>query len=91
MNVKILDCTLRDGGYINNWDFGAVCIREVVSKLIAANIDIIEVGFLDSTYPVSANSTQFPHTDCLSNALPSIPATFSGSLVAMVMLGKCPI
>ena len=20
-NVKILDCTLRDGGYYNNWDF----------------------------------------------------------------------
>ena len=21
-NIKILDCTLRDGGYINNWTFG---------------------------------------------------------------------
>ena len=21
-NIKVLDCTLRDGGYINNWDFG---------------------------------------------------------------------
>ncbi len=20
-NIKILDCTLRDGGYYNNWDF----------------------------------------------------------------------
>ena len=21
-NVRLLDCTLRDGGYINQWDFG---------------------------------------------------------------------
>ena len=21
-NIRLLDCTLRDGGYINQWDFG---------------------------------------------------------------------
>lgn len=45
-NVKILDCTLRDGGYINSWKFGRDNIKEIISNLVAANIDIIEVGFL---------------------------------------------
>lgn len=45
--IKILDCTLRDGGYINNWEFGERTIRKVINKLADANIDIIECGFLE--------------------------------------------
>lgn len=44
--VKILDCTLRDGGYINDWLFGRDNIREIIINLENANIDIIETGFL---------------------------------------------
>ena len=44
--IKLLDCTLRDGGYINDWDFGEYTIREILSKLIESGVDYIEVGFL---------------------------------------------
>lgn len=47
-NMRILDCTLRDGGYINDFRFGEEVIQGVVSKLTDASIDIIEVGFLKS-------------------------------------------
>lgn len=46
-NIQILDCTLRDGGYINNWEFGEKSIKKIISKLASANIDIIECGFID--------------------------------------------
>lgn len=45
-NVKILDCSLRDGGHLNQSKFGKDIIRSFVSKLSNANIDIIEMGFL---------------------------------------------
>ena len=41
MSVKILDCTLRDGGYINDWNFGRKTISAILSKLSDAKIDII--------------------------------------------------
>jgi len=44
--VKLLDCTLRDGGYINNWKFGEAIIKDVVTKTVEAGIDIVEIGFL---------------------------------------------
>ncbi|HBT65406.1 MAG TPA: 4-hydroxy-2-ketovalerate aldolase [Ruminococcaceae bacterium] len=44
--LKILDCTLRDGGYINNWHFGNKTITKIIQDLTEANIDIIECGFL---------------------------------------------
>lgn len=44
--IRILDCTLRDGGYVNNWKFGFENIKDTVKRLIQAGIDIIEVGYL---------------------------------------------
>ncbi len=46
MNVKLLDCTLRDGGYVNNWNFGKENIGIVLRGLEESGIDIIEMGFL---------------------------------------------
>lgn len=45
-NVKILDCTLRDGGYVNDWGFGKNNIRSMISNMVSAHIDIIETGFI---------------------------------------------
>lgn len=44
--LRLLDCTLRDGGYINNWEFGIDNIRKTILELEKSNVDIIEVGFL---------------------------------------------
>ena len=44
--LKLLDCTLRDGGYINEWRFGYENIRDIVRSLVKAGTDIVEVGFL---------------------------------------------
>jgi len=44
--VKLLDCTLRDGGYVNKWNFGQDVIEAVLAKMFTTNIDIIEAGFI---------------------------------------------
>lgn len=44
--IKLLDCTLRDGGYINNWEFGYSDIVDTIRELENSNIDILELGFL---------------------------------------------
>ena len=45
MNLNLLDCTLRDGGYYNNWQFEGKLFKSYVSKLKKSNIDVIEIGF----------------------------------------------
>ncbi len=45
-HINILDCTLRDGGYINNWQFGKENIKNIINNLEDAKIDIIECGFI---------------------------------------------
>ena len=44
-NLKVLDCTIRDGGYINNWDFSTKLVREAYRSLSKSGVDIIEIGF----------------------------------------------
>lgn len=46
--INILDCTLRDGGYINDFKFGETVLKNIITKLSKASIDIIECGFLKS-------------------------------------------
>ena len=45
-DIKLLDCTLRDGGYINDWNWGESVAKGIITRLIAAEVDVIEVGFL---------------------------------------------
>ncbi len=43
--LKILDCTLRDGGYYNNWDFDHELVELYLKSMKEASIDVIEIGF----------------------------------------------
>ena len=43
--MKLLDCTLRDGGYYTNWKFDDDLVRELVSSLSKSGVDIIEMGY----------------------------------------------
>ena len=44
--IKLLDCTLRDGGHIVEGKFGESVIRNLIKGLVEAKVDIIEIGFL---------------------------------------------
>lgn len=46
--IRILDCTLRDGGYINDFRFGHFVITDMLRKMNGSGIEIIECGFLRS-------------------------------------------
>lgn len=45
MKTYLLDCTLRDGGYVNNWMFGRAGMVGIQKGLEKAKVDIIELGF----------------------------------------------
>ena len=41
----LLDCTLRDGGYYNSWDFSVDLIEEYLRTLSLCKVDVVEIGF----------------------------------------------
>jgi len=46
--IKVLDCTIRDGGLINNHEFDHRFVREVYKALSAAGVDYMEMGYKNS-------------------------------------------
>jgi hypothetical protein len=44
--IKILDCTLRDGGYVNDWDFSRENYDHIILELQKTGIDFVEVGLI---------------------------------------------
>lgn len=61
--IKILDCTLRDGGYCNEWSFGKKNISSIIENLCDSNIDIIECGFLTNKVSYNNDVTKFTSLD----------------------------
>jgi 4-hydroxy 2-oxovalerate aldolase len=48
MNTKkiiLLDCTLRDGGYYNSWDFSSNLINDYLIAMSAISVNYVELGF----------------------------------------------
>ena len=60
--IQILDCTLRDGGYVNNWEFGKEAILEIRNALAEAGVKIAELGFLRDE-PYRADRSIYNSTD----------------------------
>ncbi|WP_028974138.1 aldolase catalytic domain-containing protein [Spirochaeta cellobiosiphila] len=47
--MQVIDCTIRDGGLMNKWQFDDACVREVVSAAVRSGVDYVEVGYKAST------------------------------------------
>lgn len=43
-DMKILDCTLRDGGYYNDWDFDAELVKSYLNAVSGSGIEYVELG-----------------------------------------------
>jgi len=48
-NVKVLDCTIRDGGLMNNHNFDDKTVKAVYNACVEAGIDYMEIGYKNST------------------------------------------
>ena len=46
--IKVIDCTVRDGGLMNKWQFTDTFVRKVYTALTEAGIDYMEIGYLSS-------------------------------------------
>jgi 4-hydroxy 2-oxovalerate aldolase len=48
--IKVIDCTVRDGGLMNKWQFSEKFVRNVYNALADAGVDYMEIGYLSSKH-----------------------------------------
>jgi 4-hydroxy 2-oxovalerate aldolase len=85
-DISILDCTLRDGGYVNDWNFGESAIRSIILKLAEAGIEVIECGFLSQTKRTDKNSSIFYSIDEINDLLQH--TKIKSNLACMINFGE---
>lgn len=92
--VYLLDCTLRDGGYINDWNFGEEAIKGIGRKIAQTGIEIFEVGFIKGT-DYNPDRSVFPDVESISRVIqPKDPGLKYVGMVDMsspVALDKIPL
>lgn len=88
--LKLLDCTLRDGGYVNEWEFGHDNIVTVFERLISSKVDIVEIGFLNENWEVNENRTIQPGTESMDLLYQGLDKKGT-MVVGMIDYGTCDI
>ncbi len=68
--INLMDCTLRDGGYINNWNFGYKSIKSILNYLAKSGVEFIECGYLSEKKGGDCNCTQYKDFEALFDVLP---------------------
>ncbi len=46
--IKVIDCTIRDGGLMNNWQFNDEFVLAVYQALVESGVDYMEIGYKSS-------------------------------------------
>ncbi|MEG1301013.1 MAG: aldolase catalytic domain-containing protein [Erysipelotrichaceae bacterium] len=89
-NIKLLDCTLRDGGYINDWEFGHFNLVRIFERLVSSGVEVIELGFLDDRRNFDVNRSIFPTTNDVAKIYGSVDKKNAITL-GMIDYGTCAI
>ncbi len=89
-DMKLLDCTLRDGGYLNDWEFGHDTLVNVFERLVSSRVDAIEIGFLDDRRIFDMNRSIMPDTQSVSRIYGELDKG-DAMIVGMIDYGTCSI
>lgn len=86
--LKILDCTLRDGGYKNNWQFKNNEIISTISMLQKSGIEIIECGYLSELNGLPENSSIFDALNTPNSLFKASGISQKAEFVLMINYGE---
>ena len=89
-NIELLDCTLRDGGYVNDWEFGQDNIVTLFERLVSSEVDFVEIGFMDDRRAFDVNRSITPGTEGMNKLYGHLDKGKS-QVVGMIDYGTCDI
>ena len=88
--ISLLDCTLRDGGYVNDWEFGHTDLVSIYERLVDSGVDMVELGFIDDRRPFDINRSIFPDTASIRKIW-DLKKKRPPMIIAMIDYGTCDI
>lgn len=87
--ITLLDCTLRDGGYVNHWKFGEKKIRKIIDKMGRTGVEVIECGYLSLKNSDDPDLARYPSVKDMYQVLPK-EISPAQSYALMINFGEFP-
>jgi len=87
--IKVLDCSIRDGGLINKWQFSDELVRATYKALSEAGVDYMEIGYKASKElvdPEDLGKWRFCEEDDVKKVIDGIESDMK--LACMVDIGR---
>ena len=82
--IKLLDCTIRDGGYVNDWKFTDKQVRECYIACSNSGVEYMEIGFKNLKKPDLLKKYGKPFF-CEEEYLNDIIGDFNGCKIAVMV------
>lgn len=82
--IDLLDCTLRDGGIVLDFNFGIERMQEIKATLEESGVDVIECGYIDERKGSSVGRTCFDNEQSIKNTLLSAGKKKNVTYVAII-------
>ena len=89
--IGILDCTLRDGGWINNFEFGKQGMNDILSAIYESGIEYAELGYLDKKMGSPLERSMFSNFDAIRDNGLLEKKNDKLQLFVMIDYGKYPV
>jgi 4-hydroxy 2-oxovalerate aldolase len=89
-NVRVFDCTIRDGGCCNDWNFSDDLVRRTFLALRAAGVDYMEIGY-QSKDGIFDPKTNGKWRFCSEDDLRSVAESSGMKLSTMLDFGRADI
>ena len=83
--IKLLDCTIRDGGYVNDWKFTDKQVRECYIACSNSGVEYMEIGFKNLKKPDLLKKYGKPFF-CEEEYLNDIIGDFNGCKIAVMVI-----
>ena len=86
-NIELLDCTLRDGGIVVNFDFGSDRMQQIKNCLENSGVEYIECGYIDEKKGTEGNRTCFSNEKAIEESFLYSGKKVGVTYVAMIDYG----
>ena len=88
--IKVLDCTIRDGGICNRWRFGDDLVQRTFQALTRSGVDYMEVGYRTSDGVYSRDDVG-PWRFCDERDLQRVVTPGRMKLTTMIDIGRVEV
>ena len=87
-NLKLLDCTFRDGGHLNQWNFDYDCVQKAYKSASVSGVDYFEIGYRTPASIKNLGQFAYCTDDFLLNLIEPIDTC---KLTIMIDVGKSEV